>query len=152
MLGYILLLCLVAVHANQQVDIGYDSGIVSVDYESQVGEPQVKICGFYCGPNWCANHTMSETNCVQKGVWGTPANGGCADSCCRAHDFCCGSGADRATCNHAIVQCIQKSGCYKSVCGAVVWAAMKVVSNWCCGSKCPTELMAEFENNMTLGY
>eukprot|EP00388_Colpodella_angusta_P006213 GDKJ01018570.1.p1 GENE.GDKJ01018570.1~~GDKJ01018570.1.p1 ORF type:complete len:151 (-),score=12.66 GDKJ01018570.1:76-528(-) len=24
------------------------------------------------------------------------------------------------------------------VCGAAVWAAMKVVSGWCCGSECPT--------------
>lgn len=98
-----------------------------------------KVCGYYCGPNWCSNEVISEQQCVATGIWGiAPASGNCADSCCRVHDDCCGSGVNRPACNDAIVNCIQSNRCYFSVCGALVWAAMKVVSDWCCGSACPT--------------
>jgi hypothetical protein len=98
-----------------------------------------KVCGYYCGPNWCSNEVISEQQCVATGLWGIPpASGNCADSCCRVHDDCCGEGVNRPSCNDAIVSCIQSNRCYFSVCGALVWAAMKVVSDWCCGSACPT--------------
>ena len=98
-----------------------------------------KVCGYYCGPNWCADDVISEQQCVATGLWGSPSAGGnCADSCCRTHDYCCGSGQDRPSCNDAIVACIQSNKCYWSVCGALVWAAMKTVDDWCCGSPCPT--------------
>jgi hypothetical protein len=98
-----------------------------------------KVCGYYCGPNWCSNEVISEEQCVSTGIWGIPsASGNCADGCCRIHDDCCGKGLDRPACNDAIVDCIQSNRCYFSVCGALVWAAMKVVDDWCCGSRCPT--------------
>ncbi len=98
-----------------------------------------KVCGDYCGPNWCADEVISEQQCVATGVWGSPsASGNCADSCCRTHDYCCGAGQNRPSCNDGIVACIQSNKCYWSVCGALVWAAMKTVDDWCCGSPCPT--------------
>ena len=98
-----------------------------------------KVCGYYCGPGWCADDVISEQQCVATGLWGSPSAGGnCADSCCRTHDYCCGSGQDRPACNDAIVSCIQSNKCYWSICGALVWAAMKTVGDWCCGSPCPT--------------
>ncbi|CUG92620.1 GPI-anchored surface protein, putative [Bodo saltans] len=102
-----------------------------------------KVCGYYCGPNWCSNEVISEQQCVATGIWGiSPQSGNCADSCCRVHDDCCGEGVNRPACNDAIVSCIQSNRCYFSVCGALVWAAMKVVSDWCCGSPCPTYFLA----------
>ena len=98
-----------------------------------------RVCGVYCGPNWCSDQVISEQDCVADGYWGIPsASGNCADSCCRTHDYCCGSGTDRPACNDAIVACIQSNECYYSICGAAVWAAMKIVDDWCCGSPCPT--------------
>ena len=98
-----------------------------------------KVCGYYCGPGWCSDEVISEQSCVADGIWGIPSeSGSCADSCCRVHDYCCGSGLDRPACNDAIVSCIEDSDCYLSICGALVWAAMKTIDNWCCGSPCPT--------------
>lgn len=108
--------------------------------------PDFRVCGYYCGPNWCADTVISETDCVQQGIWGTPSeSGSCADACCRTHDHCCGLGVDRNACNDAIVSCIVGASCYESVCGALVWAAMKAVDDWCCGSPCPTGMMKEIE-------
>jgi len=97
-----------------------------------------KVCGYYCGPGWCSNQWISETSCVAEGIWGIPAdpNESCADGCCRMHDHCCGSG-DRNGCNRAIVACLDGDSC-DGVCAWAVWAAMKVVSEWCCGSSCPS--------------
>lgn len=104
--------------------------------------------------DWCANKSIPESTCVQNGAWGiSPEPGSCADSCCRAHDYCCGKGTDRPACNKAIVNCIAGSGCYTSVCGALVWAALKAVNNWCCGSPCPTELIESIEQKLlALGH
>lgn len=99
----------------------------------------LKVCGYYCGPNWCANQVIAEDKCVATGKWGIPAESGqVVDDCCRDHDSCCGKGVDRASCNVKIVSCIQAKKAYWSFCGAAVWAAMKAVSGWCCGSACPT--------------
>lgn len=77
---------------------------------------------------------ISEQQCVAQGIWGSPSeDGSCADACCKTHDYCCGLGEDRAACNDAIVSCIVASDCYLSACGALVWAAMKAVDDWCCG-------------------
>ena len=83
---------------------------------------QYKVCGEYCGPNWCSGDVIDETACVQGGVWGVPSEPGqCADACCRAHDYCCGTAADRPTCNNKLLTCLTSTNCYKStVCGAAV--------------------------------
>eukprot|EP01125_Pyxidicula_operculata_P006598 TRINITY_DN2278_c0_g2_i1.p1 TRINITY_DN2278_c0_g2~~TRINITY_DN2278_c0_g2_i1.p1 ORF type:complete len:146 (-),score=26.01 TRINITY_DN2278_c0_g2_i1:132-569(-) len=128
--------------------------VVSALEQDPIGKPDFKVCGNFCGPTWCAAEVIAESDCVAEGVWGTvpSESGSCADACCRLHDRCCGEGTDRPACNQAIVQCIQDNSCYTSVCGAAVWLAMKTVENWCCGSACPTELMAELEKNMTLRW
>ena len=97
-----------------------------------------KVCGYYCGPGWCSNEWIAETECVSTGVWGIAPESGetCTDGCCRWHDHCCGSG-DRSSCNAGIVQCLDNGDC-NSACAWAVWAAMKVVTEWCCGSSCPT--------------
>jgi len=117
--------------------------------------PAIEICGNYCGPNWCAGITIDEHDCVADHVWGTPAAAGsCVDECCKAHDYCCGSGSDRAVCNDAIVSCLGNNHCYRdSFCGLEVWAAMELIDDWCCGSPCPQSRMQEIELqlNMTVG-
>lgn len=98
-----------------------------------------RVCGYYCGPGWCSNQWIDESTCVSTGVWGIapePAEQ-CTDGCCRAHDKCCGSGIDRASCNAGIVQCLDNNDC-SGLCSDAVWAAMKIVSEWCCGSSCPS--------------
>lgn len=95
-----------------------------------------KVCGNYCGPNWCAGRKIAENQCVSSGAWGKSSSSK-VDSCCKDHDKCCGDG-NRGVCNTKIVQCIQANKAYWSICGAAVWAAMKTVSSWCCGSRCPT--------------
>lgn len=99
-----------------------------------------RVCGNFCGPDWCANEVISEANCVKQKIWQTvpAAPGQAVDSCCRIHDDCCGQGINRPTCNNALVACIQANKAYWSFCGAAVWAAMKVVGSWCCGTACPT--------------
>lgn len=115
------------------------SAVVVEGHHKKEPNLQFKVCGYYCGPNWCANEVISEQSCVAEGIWGiasAPSN--CADSCCRTHDYCCGLGENRPSCNDAIVACIEANRCYLSICGVAVWAAMKAVSTWCCGSACPT--------------
>ena len=155
---------------------------------------QFKVCGEYCGSNWCSGEALDETACVQGGVWGVPSEPGqCADACCRSHDYCCGTAADRPTCNSKLLACLTSSDCYRSsVCGMAVrsvllliravlivtyfrtfafshsiahphhvlayrnacrvqtWAAMKIVTNWCCGSKCPVSTMLALETALGL--
>lgn len=123
------------------------------------GKDKIAVCGNYCGPSmffergtkwvdWCSKTKINETMCVKTRVWGGPTDGSCADSCCRIHDKCCGDGANRQSCNAALVNCLSATSCYKTICGAVVWAAMKTVSSWCCGRFCSPHLIArmnEFE-------
>lgn len=98
-----------------------------------------KVCGYYCGPGWCSDQWIAESSCVSEGIWGIApeAAEACTDGCCRWHDHCCGSGVDRASCNAGIVSCLDNNNC-ESACAWAVWAAMKVVTEWCCGASCPT--------------
>lgn len=130
----------VAMLASANIINGISPPKLRADQSSILSDPNhltFRVCGNYCGPNWCSNEVISEENCVAQGVWGIPSSGEAVDSCCRTHDYCCGSGQDRPACNDAIVACIQNSRAYDTICGAAVWAAMKVVSGWCCGSACP---------------
>lgn len=95
------------------------------------------VCGNYCGPTWCAGNPISERLCVSSGIWGNVIQPTCADLCCAQHDYCCGADLDRSVCNRGLVDCLYKSGCYTSPCGALVITAMYAVNNWCCGVKCP---------------
>ncbi len=101
----------------------------------------VSMTGNYCGPNWCSGEVVDEKYCPFQ----TPSvEGSCADSCCKAHDHCCGTG-DRSSCNRAIVRCLDSCGsdgkCKRdgiSVSPSLIADAMNLVSSWCCGSECPT--------------
>jgi hypothetical protein len=101
----------------------------------------VKICGNYCGPDWCASTVIDETACVKQKIWGSSSDGSCIDSCCRLHDYCCGAG-NRASCNSALAKCA--SSCH-GPCADAVWAYMKFHSDFCCGTNCPTSMIKTLE-------
>ena len=89
---------------------------------------------------FCSDEYISEQQCVATGVWGIPAATGddnCVDGCCRTHDHCCGAGTDRAVCNKNIVECIDRYHC-GGLCADAVHVALKIVSSFCCGSRCPS--------------
>jgi hypothetical protein len=120
------------------------------------------VCGNFCGPGWCNGGWHSEwdidpTHCgphygdAQMSLHtGEPS---CADACCRAHDICCAPGGDlppesvnrTRPCNRQIVECLNAcSGldfsCKRGAVGVsadLVWAAMDLVEDWCCGHPCP---------------
>ena len=113
----------------------------------QVGKEEFAfhVCGNYCGPGWCNDKWINEKDCDDSVEPETHSTTGpsCADSCCRAHDKCCGHG-DRSTCNTDISNCLSSCNPASLTCtGAVpvpaggIWAAMKLVESWCCGSPCP---------------
>jgi len=117
--------------------------MVSADDTWASPPPQLRVCGNYCGPDWCANQVKAESTCVADGSWSRGhSDGGCADNCCRAHDYCCGAGVDRPSCNKQIVSCLS-GGCLTSTCGLAVWTAMSAVKNWCCGSPCPKAMLLD---------
>lgn len=120
------------------------------------------VCGNFCGPGWCNGGWHSEwdadsTHCgPQYGPPETSPSTGepsCADACCRSHDMCCASGGDDLPrslnetrgCNRAIVDCLDKCrgldvACTHSGIGVptdVIWAAMDLAEDWCCGHPCP---------------
>ena len=69
-----------------------------------------KICGSYCGENWCNGKDLSEYDCdtsveVDKEVFR-------ADECCMHHDRCCGHG-DRTVCNDLLIKCIKEASVEK---------------------------------------
>lgn len=111
------------------------------------------VCGNYCGPTWCdadatpecaavsgSACTPSNRSCTEQG----PTDGSCADSCCRAHDACCGS-SDRRPCNKQILACLESClsdegpSCMHGVMPvpvAVVIAGMELDPYACCGTSC----------------
>jgi hypothetical protein len=109
----------------------------------------LKICGNYCGPGWCSQNYIDETLCVQRRVWGGPSDGSPIDACCKLHDYCCGKGSNRASCNQALVNCATPC---TGVCANAVWAYMKFHTSFCCGTTCSSSLIAQIEaiNNITI--
>ena len=63
-----------------------------------------KICGNYCGANWCNGKSIPESEC-DTSVMPDPVVLK-ADECCKMHDECCGHG-DRKTCNDLLINCIK---------------------------------------------
>jgi hypothetical protein len=63
-----------------------------------------KICGNYCGENWCNGKSISESEC-DTSVMPDPVVLK-ADECCKKHDECCGHG-DRKTCNDLLINCMK---------------------------------------------
>ena len=76
----------------------------------------LRICGNYCGPDWCNGMALPEQLCDTT----VPPDSSVfiADMCCRQHDACCGHG-DRRTCNAALIKCLQapSAATYSIICG-----------------------------------
>ena len=126
--------------------------LIILSYNQQHQANAQRVCGYYCGPTWCANTSIDETACVKEDIWGIPSDGGCADSCCRLHDYCCALG-DRPACNAALVACIGSINCIFTPCGSVVWIAMNIINTWCCGERCtipPMQIIQDSFNDTLL--
>ena len=98
-----------------------------------------KVCGAYCGPGWCNNDWIHETDCDDS----FPTLS-CPDLCCRDHDICCGHESNITQCNHMIVDCLSLCEPFTTTCKYdgvpvppfVIADAMNIVIHWCCGSPC----------------
>ena len=106
-----------------------------------------RVCGNYCGPNWCADEYISEAECgdnLPAQRWKFSGTS-CADECCMAHDRCCGHNATTNACNTIIVRCLRNCNPLSLTCtnrglpvpAGAIEAAMGIVEHWCCGSECP---------------
>ena len=104
----------------------------------------LRVCGNFCGPGWCGATPIDETDCVSENYWQNAVDGSCIDQCCKVHDHCCGDGPVPA-CNRAIANCA--SSC-SGPCADAVWAAMKFIDTFCCGSACPSSLIAKIETHL----
>lgn len=63
----------------------------------------LRICGNYCGPDWCNGLELPEASCdtsvsPQEAVYDV-------DACCQEHDRCCGH-QNRTPCNSQLVECL----------------------------------------------
>ena len=114
------------------------------------------ICGNYCGPGWCGGQLIGEDQGCDFDVapegWNQPTGPTCADSCCKAHDMCCGTQADTSGCNDAIVRCMSECSILHGYTGTsctahgipfsatLILETMRVVDGigLCCGSPCPS--------------
>jgi hypothetical protein len=88
---------------------------------SKIKNRGVKIYGNYCGPNYCGGQRFNGAegpNCR----WGVAPKDS-LDSCCRAHDQCCGLNRG-INCNREILACINKVKCKGLKCN-VAQIAMK---------------------------
>jgi hypothetical protein len=99
-----------------------------------------KVCGAYCGPGWCNNQWIHETECND-----TYITDSCTDLCCRDHDICCGHYMNVTMCNYEIVNCLDNCDMFSSSCKydnipvlpSVIADTMSIIINWCCGEPCP---------------
>ena len=123
-----------------------------------------KVCGNFCGANWCNGGHKSEwiadtDHCgptyLQPQVDKKTGQSSCADACCLKHDQCCSVGGNdppssilkTSGCNKMIVDCLSQCNHFDHSCtngilpvpAGVVWAAMNLVQGWCCGEKCPKQ-------------
>ena len=145
---------------------------VSVIYFSSEQAVSFRVCGNFCGANWCnggkrSEWTSDDNHCgpeylvpQENRKTGGPS---CADACCKNHDICCSPGGNNLphsilltkNCNKQIVACLAKCNRLDSSCSrgvipvpsVAVFAAMDLVQNWCCGSPCPKTLDKDTKNN-----
>lgn len=121
-----------------------------------------ECCGFFCGPGWCGsdfvgegsgrcnfNHPVARSHTPTGLIFNQPSD---TDTCCQAHDQCCGTRADQSQCNNEMTSCFGLTGAVNVVNGgldctrgglpmaAEVILAMTSVAviGWCCGSPCPS--------------
>uniref|UniRef100_A0A7S1AIF1 Phospholipase A2 n=1 Tax=Noctiluca scintillans TaxID=2966 RepID=A0A7S1AIF1_NOCSC len=122
----------------------------------------LKLCGNFCGPDWCNGRATPECQTVNGSSCSRRADdcdetnvtdGSCADGCCQMHDACCGS-MDRARCNRAIITCLE--GCmsgpvclngYLPVYADVVLTAMELDPYGCCGTSCDLDSAVRSEKS-----
>ena len=129
-----------------------------------------RVCGNFCGANWCnggkrSEWTHDDDHCGPEYLvpQQNKKTGGdsCADACCKQHDICCSPGGNdlpnsillTKDCNREIVECLaacnkMDGSCTRGIIpvpSVAVYAAMDLVQNWCCGSRCPQP------NNVVLG-
>jgi len=109
--------------------------------------PAFRVCGSYCGPGWCNNKWISESDCDDsvKPEHHIFTGYSCADLCCQKHDHCCGKSKEKQQdCNTEIVDCLSKCNPASITCtydgiptmAGEIEFAMDIVEDWCCGSKC----------------
>ena len=108
-----------------------------------------RICGHYCGPQWCNDQNQPEQGACFLSETLLEATS-CTDDCCRLHDLCC-DGTDRSPCNKDIISCIAfctGGGGEEEMCktkddlpvpGQVVAMGMQLVENWCCSEPCANQ-------------
>ena len=111
------------------------------------------VTGNYCGPDWCSNTRIDETECVKQGIWGGPTQNwpiSCVDECCKTHDRECGSfsGSERAPFNARLAGCAARCAALNPLTyipwplkpvpsiELIIAGAMGAMSNRCCGSSC----------------
>ena len=63
-----------------------------------------RLCGNYCGPDYCNGKYQTETFCVLNKTWLNSTDP--IDECCKIHDFCCGSVERSINCNKNILKCL----------------------------------------------
>mmetsp|Transcript_13130 Transcript_13130/g.36288 ORF Transcript_13130/g.36288 Transcript_13130/m.36288 type:complete len:167 (-) Transcript_13130:77-577(-) len=128
--------CLLVVAAV--VNAGPSSGQEPALFES------FRVCGNYCGPDWCNGRWLLEQNCdTSAPPQSVRGQASCADVCCRAHDGCC-STDERPYCNDIFVHCLDKCSDFDAACTngdvpvppVAIRLAMSVVRSWCCGAPC----------------
>jgi hypothetical protein len=112
----------------------------------------LRICGNYCGPDWCNGRVLAEQDCDVDDGSSVADPLYVADLCCREHDRCCGHG-NRSTCNGALIQCIQghrglqENQDHWFLCGNDKWASGTIAEffeamglltggSMCCGTLC----------------
>lgn len=71
-----------------------------------------KVYGNYCGPDWCSGKSVSEDKCPF-----TAPTKDHLDSCCKAHDQCCGSSETTLTC--------KAKGCDRKLAGCAAGGLVK---------------------------
>ena len=107
-----------------------------------------KVCGNYCGPNYCNGQFIPESECdesVKPENWKWFGMS-CADKCCQRHDRCCRGDHDTTPCNTEIVHCLSNCNHASLTCtysgipipASVIEVAMDIVEDWCCGHPCNT--------------
>merc|ERR1711935_201863 len=107
-------------------------------------EKAFRVCGQYCGDNWCSGQKIKESDCALLPELAEPEH--CYDRCCQNHDFCCTAGHEQRDCNHSMVDCVQACAATDFgnaemanwlQCGFALEAAMSVIQRCECGL-CPT--------------
>jgi len=94
-----------------------------------------KLCGNFCGPNYCNGIHFSEQICVKQPLINSTDP---IDECCKKHDKCCGNQSTRTSeCNKNIEHCLfninSTLGCCSSLDKYEMDLVFLVLENSICG-------------------